>query len=147
MAAQSGIPLTFHTDDPSALKRELERLAASLAAYFGGLTGNQHAAVVQRRLTKRRLNDTTAAFGQITPVSLSKTTDILRISAPPPDPRNAGLLFVVRRDSEIGTIKLSSPGCLVNGFSLVELSSDVGFVWVLFDGENYYTEPGAAWGT
>jgi hypothetical protein len=146
MAAQTSLPLTFNTDDPAALKRELERMAAALSTYFSGLTGQQHAAVVQRRLTKRPLNDTKAVFGEITPVTLARATDVLVISLPRPDVRNAGLYCVILRTTTIGTIKLSAPGCLVNGFSVVEVSSDAGFVWVLFDGENYYTEPGAAWG-
>lgn len=146
MAAQTDIPLSFTTDDPVVLKRELERLASSLTGYFGGLTGQQHAAVVQRRLTNRRLNDTTAAFGQITPVSLANAAAVLRVSLPRADPRNAGLLLVIRRDTTLGTIYLSAPGCLVNGFAIVEVSAEIAATTLIFDGENYYAPPGSVWG-
>ena len=48
--------------------------------------------------------------------------------------------------SPAGSILLSSPGCLVNGFASVELAAAVGWYEVRFDGENYFTAPGAAWG-
>lgn len=146
MAAQTSIPLAFTTDDPEALKRELERLAAALTTYFAGITGQPHAALVQRRLQLRPLNDRTAAFGYITPVSLSKSTDVLPISLPPPDPKNTGLMLAVRRKSTLGTVKLSSPGCLINGFSSVELSGEVALTPIWFDDGNYYAPPGAVWG-
>ena len=146
MAAQTSIPLAFHTDDPEALKRELERMASVLTTYFASITGQPHAALVQRRLQKRPINDQAAAFGYITPVSLAKATDILPVSLPRPDPRNAGLMLAIRRDSALGTVKLSSPGCLVNGFSIAELSSEVAMTPIWFDGENYYAPPGALWG-
>ena len=147
MAAQTSIPLTFDTSDPEALKRELERTAAALAAYFATLTGQPHATVVQRRLTKRPLNDASAAFWQITPVALANASDIHRISLPRPDPRMAGMPCVILRKGTLGTIKVSAPGCLINGFTLVEQVNDAGLVAYTFDGENYYTEPGATWGT
>lgn len=147
MPAQTSIPLAFHTDDPDRLKSELERLVSVLATYFAGITGKPHAALVQRRLEKRPLNDATAAFGFITPVSLSKSTDVLRISLPRPDPRNAGLMLAIRRDSTTGTVKLSAPDCLVNGFEIVDLVGDVAMTPIWFDGENYYGPPGALWGT
>lgn len=142
MAAQTDLPTTFHTDDPAMLKRELERMASSLAAYFSGFTGHPHAGVVQRRFTKRKLNDTTAAFWEITPVSLPTDDHELRISLPRPDPRNAGLMAIISRDTPTGLVYLSAPGCNVNGLVLAQLVNDVGFVWVLFDGQNYYTNPG-----
>ncbi len=148
MAAQVSIPLTY-PEDPKLLRRELERQAASLSTYFSGITGQAHAGVVARRYVKRKVNDTTAAFWQITPVSLPNTTDVLDISLPRPDVRNAGLELVIIRQTTTGTVNLSSPGCTVNGVTIATLVNDLGFYPVMFDGENYYTLPGATnteWG-
>lgn len=142
MPAQASIPLTFNTEDPRELKRELERMASVLYAYFATLTGQPHAAIVQRRLTERPLNDTTAAFGYVTPVTLPNSTDVLRISLPPKDPRNSGLLLAVSRSTTTGRIFLSAPGCLVNGLTIVELGNAIGFYPVWFIGGNYYLPPG-----
>ena len=142
MGAQSSIPLTYDTENPEALKRELERLSSSLTAYFGGLTGSPHAAVVQPRLRALPLNTPKAAFGFITPVALPNTDDVLDIALPRPDPRNGGLSLVVTRSATTGTIHLSAPGCLVNGVALATLVNSIGFYEVLFDGTNYYTAPG-----
>ena len=146
MAAQTDIPLVYTTDDPEALKRELGRLAAALATYHAGVTGQAHAGVVQRRFTKRPINDPKAAFWQITPVSLSSADAVHKIALPPPDVRNAGLVLAVLRKTALGTISLSSPGCLINGFTTVELVSAIACTWVTFDGEDYYGPPGALWG-
>jgi hypothetical protein len=146
MGAQTDLPSTFHTDDPAMLKRELERVTSSLEAYLGGITGHPHAAVVQRRFTKRPLNDTKAAFWQITPVALVNSTDVHRISLPRPDPRNAGLVVAILRKSAAGTINLSAPDATVNGFAMVELSAAVGMYIGWFDGEDYYFPPGNVWG-
>ena len=147
MSARQGFPLSFTVDDPVRLKSDLDRLGAFLATYFSSLTGPVEQAQVQRRLQKLPLNSARAAFGFITPVSLSNATDVLRIALPRPDVRNAGLLLAISRSRTEGTIKLSAPGCTVNGFDFVELVNDIAFTWVMFDGENYLTTPGAAWGT
>ena len=147
MPAQTSIPLAFHTDDPDRLKSELERLVSVLTTYFAGITGKPHAALVQRRLQKRPLNDTTAAFGYITPVSLVNSTDVLRISLPRPDPRNAGLMLAISRDSTAGTVELSAPNCLVNGFEIAELMGDIAMTPIWFSGANYFAPPGTLWGT
>lgn len=139
------IPLTFHPDNPELFKREMDTLASSLQAYFATLTGPQHAATVQRRMQSLPLNSTKAAFGFWTPVSLVNDSDVHTISLPPPDPRNAGLVAAVVRKATPGTIKLSAPDALVNGFEVVELPNAVGRYELLFDGENYYADGGATW--
>lgn len=146
MAAQNGIPLTWNVENPVQLKRDLDRLSSVLAAYHATLTGQPHAAQVQARLQMLPLNTPKASFGFITPVSLAKTTDVLNIALPRPDPRNAGLIFAIRRSSTVGTIILSAAGCLANGFTDVELSSEIACTVGLFDGENYYFPPGSVWG-
>jgi hypothetical protein len=142
MAAQSAIPLSFDTEDPEALKRDLERLSSGLSAYLGGITGQPHAAVVQPRLRSLPLNSTKAAFGFITPVALPNTDDVLNISLPRPEARNGGLSCIVARSTTTGTIHLSAPGSLVNGVSIATLVNSIGFYELLFDGQNYYTAPG-----
>lgn len=143
MAAQSSIPLSFQTDDPKVLKRELERLASALAAYFGQLTGQSHAQVVEPRLRTLPLNSPKAAFGFVTPVALPNAADSLDISLPPPNPQNEGLKAHVVRKTVTGTIRLSAPGCLVNDQTVATIASPVGWYPVLFQGGNYYTQAGA----
>ena len=144
-AGQAPIPLSFNTSDPVSLKRDLERMASVLQSYFALLTGAPHASLVQRRLFPRPLNSTTAAFGYFTPVSLPNDTDILNIRLPKPNPQNAGLLLAIRRDTTTGIIHLSAPDCTVNGSDRVELVAEKCFVWVFFDGSDYFTGPGATW--
>ena len=139
------IPLTFHPENPELFKREMDTLASSLQAYFATLTGPQHAAAVQRRFQALPLNSTKAAFGFWTPVSLVNESDVHRISLPPPDPRNAGLSTAVIRLATAGTIKLSAPDALVNGFAMVEVPNAVGFYQLWLDGENYYADGGSTW--
>ncbi len=141
MAAQVSIPLSLPRD-PEAQRRELERMTAALSTYFAGFTGQPHAGTVARRYKKRPLNDTKAAFWEITPVALPNSTDELVIALPPPDPRNAGLKLIVARQTTTGTIVLSAAGCLINGQKTVEVVNELGFVEGLFDGENYLTPPG-----
>lgn len=146
MSSRQGFPLSFTVDDPVRLKTDLDRLVTFLQAYFASLTGPAQQVQVAPRLRKLGLNAERAAFGFITPVNLPKSTDALSIALPPPDPRNAGLIAYVSRSTTTGTIKLSSPGCLVNGFTSVELSNEIAATPVLFDGENYLAPPGAVWG-
>ncbi len=146
MAAQADIPLRF-PEEPKAQRRELERMASSISTYFSGITGHPHAGVVPRRYTKRPLNDTKAAFWQMTPVSLPDDDAEHTVSLPPPDPRNAGLKTIVSRATTTGTVYLSAPHpSLINGQRVVALTNEISFVEVLFDGENYLTQPGmTAW--
>lgn len=144
MAAQTSIPLSL-PEDPERMRSELVRALTTISAYFSTLTGQPHAAVVQPRLKKRAVNDPAAAFGFITPVSLPNETDSLDVKLPRPDPRNAGLWLLVRRDTTTGVIRLSAPGCFVNGSKRVELVAEKCAVPVFFDGENYFTPPAATW--
>jgi hypothetical protein len=141
MATQRSIPLAFHTDNPAALKRELEEMASVLAPYFSALSGAQHTSVVQKRFSNRPINSTTAAFGEVCRISLVEG-QVLKIALPPPDPRNAGLLIGIRRKTAEGQVFLSSPGCTVNGLDIAKLTSAPSFVLIEFDGEDYYTTPG-----
>lgn len=145
MSAQARIPLTFNTGDPARLKADLERQAATLESYHQALTGPQQATVVQRRLQKGTLNGTYCAFGFWTPVALVNASDVLRISLPRKDPRNSGLPTAVLRQTTAGTIKVSAPDALVNGFAMVEIPNAIGFYMLWFDGENYYADGGATW--
>lgn len=140
-STQQDIPLAFHPDNPAELKRELERMAATLRPYFSALTGRQSSSVVQKRFVNRPINSPVAAFGEVSRVSLVEG-QILKISLPPPDIRNAGLLIGFRRSSSTGNVFLSSPGCTVNGLDIARLTNAICFVLVEFDGENYYTTPG-----
>lgn len=137
------IPLTFHPEQPEQFKRELDTLASSLQAYFATLTGQQHAAVVQRRLQELPLNSPKAAFGFVTPVTLPNSTDVLDIALPPPNPQNGGLMLAISRSTTNGTIHLSSPGCLVNGDTIATLANDVAIYPAWFIGGNYYLPPGS----
>lgn len=141
MAAQQDIPLAYHPEDPEQLKRELERLASTLAPYFSALTGRQSAAVVQKRFVNRPLNSDVAVFGEVSRFSLAEG-QVIRLKLPPPSPANAGLLIGIRRASSSGHIYMSSPGCKVNNETTARLTSAPSFVLVEFDGENYYTTPG-----
>lgn len=146
MAAQSRIPLTFNVSDPKRLRTDLERQSATLEEYHATLTGPQQNAVLVRKPVKRRLNDTTAAFGEFTPVGLVNDTDVITVSLPRPDPRNAGLRAYIVRRATPGTIRVTSPGATINGFGAVELAASVGLYVFFFDGEHYFTPPGAVWG-
>jgi hypothetical protein len=141
MATQRAIPFAFHPENPEMLKRELEELSATLAPYFSALSGSQHAAIVQKRFVNRPVNSTTAAFGEVTRISLVEG-QVLKISLPRRDMRNAGLLIGIARATAPGNVFLSSPGCLVNGLDIARLTNAPSFVLVEFDGENYYTSPG-----
>lgn len=141
MATQQGIPLAFHPEDPEQLKRELELLASTLAPYFSALTGRQNAAVVQKRFVNRPMNDPVAAFGEVTRISLIDG-QVLKVSLPPPNPANAGLLIGFSRETGTGHVYLSSPGCTVNGLTIARLTSAPSFVLVEFNGSNYVTSPG-----
>lgn len=141
MRLYSEIPLAFHTEDPIRLKQELESQAATLRPYFSAQTGRQSIAVVQKRFVNRPLNDTKAAFGEVCRVSLVDG-QVLKIALPPPDPANAGLLIGIRRKTAAGQVFLSSPGCTVNGLTIVRLTNAACFVLIEFDGEDYYTAPG-----
>lgn len=146
MSARQGFPLSFTVDNPVRLKTDLDRLVTWLAAYAASLTGPIQQVQVAPRLRKLPLNSTRASFGFITPVNLSNAADVLPIALPRPDPQNAGLIAYVSRSTTTGTIALSSPGCLVNGFDSVELSNEIAATPFLFDGENYLAPPGAVWG-
>jgi len=146
MAAQSRIPLAFDVSEPKKLQGDLVRLATSLEDYHGGLTGPQQNAVLVRKPVKRRLNDTTVAFGEFTPVALVNSTDVHALKLPRPDPKSAGLSAYVARRATPGTITVSSPGATINGFTTVELAAAVGLYEFFFDGENYLTPPGSVWG-
>lgn len=146
MNAQARIPLTFNVADPKRLRTDLERQSSTLEAYHATLTGPQQNAVLVRKPVKRRLNDTTAAFGEFTPIGLVNDTDVIRVSLPRPDPRNAGLTAYIVRRATPGTINVTSPGATINGFVMVEVAAAVGQYEFFFDGENYFTPPGAVWG-
>ena len=141
MATQQDIPLAFHPENPVELRQELERLAATLRPYFSALTGRQAATVVLKRFVNRPVNDTTAAFGEVSRVALVEGQS-LRIALPRPDPQNAGLLIGVRRSTTTGNVFLSAPGCTINGLTVGRLINEPSLVLVEFDGENYYATPG-----
>jgi hypothetical protein len=142
MRTDAEIPLSFPTDDPVRLRESLERMSATLRPYFSALTGKQNTAVVQKRFVNRPLNDTKAAFGEVCRFSLVEG-QIIKVSLPPPDPANAGLLIGVRRKTSFGQVFFSSPGCLIGGFTIGRLTSAAGsFTLIEFDGEDYYASPG-----
>ena len=146
MAAPLSIPLTFRdVENPDMLREDLERLAAAVYAYSQGLTGQQHAAVVQRRLIMGTTGAEKVSFGEVAIVSLTDGA-VLNIQLPRPDIRNAGLLIGVRREATTGTIHLSSPGALVNGYSSVAVINEIGLVLGMFDGADYYFPPGTVSG-
>lgn len=146
MSAQSRIPLTFDVSDPKRLRTDLERQSATLEAYHSTLTGPQQSAVLVRKPKKRRLNDTTAAFGEFTPIDLANADTVHRVSLPRPDVRFAGLTAYIVRRSGLGTILVTSPGATINGFDSVELASAVGLYSFFLDDEGYFTQPGSTWG-
>lgn len=146
MSARQGFPISFTVNDPVRLKTDLDRLGSWLSAYTASLTGPPQQTQVAPRLQKLSLNSQRAAFGFITPVTLVKSTDVLPIALPPPDPRNAGLVLYISRTSTAGTITLAAPRCKVNGFDSVELSNEIAATPIMFDGENYLAPPGAVWG-
>ena len=142
MATQQDIPLSFDTSDPVKLRQDLERMAATLRPYFGALTGRQSAAVVQKRLVNRPVNDPVAVFGEVCRVALVEG-QILKIALPRPDPANAGLLIGIRRSTQTGNVFLSSPNCTINGLDIARLTNAISFTLIEFDGENYYSTPGS----
>lgn len=147
MSAQSRIPLTFDVSDPKRLRTDLERQSATLENYHATLTGPQQSAVLVRKPVKRRLNDTTAAFGEFTPVKLVNATDLHSISLPRPDTRNAGLTAYVARLATPGTIQVTSPGATINGHDAVELAAEIGLYAFFFAGDDVYLAPaGSVWG-
>lgn len=141
MRPQNEIPASFRTDDPKMLREDLDRMATTLRPYFSSLSGRQSASIVQKRFVNRPINDTKAVFGEVCRPSLVEG-QVLKITLPPPDPANAGLLIGIRRKTSTGQVYLSAPGCLVNGMTIARLTSAPSFVLIEFDGEDYYTTPG-----
>jgi hypothetical protein len=134
------IPTTFHPDQPGQLKTELERLSNGLDRYARDLALEVESRPMVR---KPELASTFAAFGALTRIRPADGQTIVT-QLPAADPRNGGKVLRVLRLSSTGVVYLRPIDCLINGRDDYLMTCDVGFVTVLFDGENYYTDvPGA----
>lgn len=138
MADLKDLPSQFKTDDEAALKRDLERMSATLLAYSKQVNQDFEATPFVSKITNA--GDVQAAFGVLTRVRPFPTG--VNVIAPRATPRDAGRKFEIEVMNPTGYVNLKgSVGALVNnsptGYTLAKF---VGYVSVRFDGENFYTD-------
>lgn len=136
------IPLVFDPRNELGLKRDLERLAASLQTLAQDVPRN-FVPVPEVGPVATRAGTIAASYDVVTRVRPA-TGETVTIHLPPPEARDGGRLVVIDVLGSAGTV-LVQPlrGALINGAPSLSLAS-VGEYPVRFDGENFSTPPTVA---
>jgi|SRR5687768_552840 len=141
------IPQSFRLPpEQSALKGELERLAASIVD-FGNRTRRTFTAIPEVRPQVLIVGDSSAQFDQLTQVAPATVTTVINLQLPQPAVENVGKDVRVQRTGSLGLVVMRPTGLnqngvepLVNGQSSMMLSNALGFTSFTFDGLNYSSD-------
>jgi hypothetical protein len=134
MPSKRDIPQRFTTENPVALKSELERLAQALDIYTRQLDG-----LVKQTPTKDIDSSRSLAYGRAVRVPGRLTGTYLELTLPPPAREDIGKRCAVLRSGLDGTITVVGVGALVGGYSTYTMTNDAHFVeFFLGNDLNFY---------
>lgn len=137
MPSSLDLPRKFTTEDPVALKRELERMTQSLDRYLRDLQiVNQTVPLVTK------LNPDALTFGQISPV-VARDGQTVVVQLPRPSPENLGRRCALARATKDGEILVVAVDCLVAGSAVYRVANDIQLVEFVFLGGYFPTRFGA----
>lgn len=141
MGAKADFPTTFEVTDPAVLKRDLDRLGQGLYKYA------QDAALAFQPVPDPSPPQV-LAFGATTRVAIPADTT-LNLQLPQPDVKNGRRSLFIKRETTTGTVNVRAVGgSLINGHTSQLLPAQPGLYAIMFDSQNYYSQPALAadWG-
>jgi hypothetical protein len=139
------IPRSFDPNNAAKLKHDLERMATSLDEYTRKQSAKTEQVLDISEVTAN--GPVVAEFGRMTRVAPADGYVVVA-RLPLPERVNGGKTLAIARLVTTGSVLIVPSGALINGMSRVLMVNSISVVYVVFDGQNYFTENGTSipWG-